>query len=91
MVGHADEGGSMAEQIPEAWIGQEVTVFFGSEGYRQEGTLESVSEQGIVVRSVQGVEDEHIFWYPLTSVIRIRQGRPRGADVRSYHRQEDDF
>jgi hypothetical protein len=81
----------MEEQIPEAWIGQEVTVFFGSEGYRQEGTLESVSEQGVVVRSVQGVEDEHIFWYPLTSVIRIRQGRPRGADVRSYHRQEDDF
>jgi hypothetical protein len=82
----------MEEQIPEAWIGQEVTVFFGSaEGYRQEGTLESVSEQGIVVRSVQGVEDENIFWYPLTSVIRIRQGRPRGADVRSYHRQEDDF
>jgi hypothetical protein len=44
-----------------------------------------------VVRSVQGVEDEHIFWYPLTSVVRIRQGRPRGADVRSYHKHEDGF
>ena len=34
----------MTEQIPEAWIGQEVTVYFGSEGYRQPGILESVSE-----------------------------------------------
>ena len=82
----------MPEQIPETWIGQQVTVLhFGLESSRQRGILESVSEQGIVVRSVQGVEDEHVFWYPLTSVIRIRQGRPRGADVRSYHRQEDDF
>jgi hypothetical protein len=31
----------MAEQIPEAWIGQEVTVYFGLEGYRQPGILES--------------------------------------------------
>jgi len=74
----------MAEQIPETWIGQEVTVYFGSEGYSKEGTLEFVSERGVVVRSVQGVEGEHIFWHPLTCVIRIRQGRPQGADVRSY-------
>jgi hypothetical protein len=39
MAEHADEGESMAEQIPEAWIGQEVTVYFGLEGYRQPGIL----------------------------------------------------
>ena len=39
-------------------------MYFGLEGYRQQGTLESVSERGIVVRSMQGGEDEHVFWYP---------------------------
>ena len=33
----------MEEQIPEAWVGQEVTVFFGQEGNYQGGTLVSVS------------------------------------------------
>lgn len=80
----ADEGESMAQQIPEAWIGQEVTVYFGLEGYRHRGILESVSERGIVVRSTHGGEDEHVFWYPLTSVIRLMQGTPQGAEVRTY-------
>jgi len=48
----------MAEQIPEAWIGQEVTVYFGSEVHRHRGILESVSERGMVVRSTHGGEDE---------------------------------
>ena len=74
----------MAEQIPEASIGQEVTVYFGSEVHRHRGILESVSERGIVVRSTHGGEDEHVFWYPLTSVMRLMQGTPRGAEVRSY-------
>jgi hypothetical protein len=30
----ADEGASMAEQIPEAWVGQEVIVYF-EPGHRQ--------------------------------------------------------
>ena len=74
----------MAEQIPEASIGQEVTVYFGSEVHRHRGILESVSERTIVVRSTHGGEDEHVFWYPLTSVIRLMEGTPRGAEVRSY-------
>jgi hypothetical protein len=78
----ADEGGSMEEQIPEAWIGQEVTVYFGLEGYRQPGILKSVSERGIVVQSGQESADEHVFWYPHTSVLRLMRGRPRGAEVR---------
>jgi hypothetical protein len=80
----ADEGESMAEQIPEAWIGQEVTVYFGLEGYRQPGILKSVSERGIVVQSGQEGAEEHVFWYPHTSVLRLMQGRPRAAEVRSY-------
>jgi len=75
---------SMAEQIPEAWIGQEVTLYFGSEVHRHRGILESASELGIVVRSTHGGEDEHVFWNPLTSVIRLMQGTPRRAEVRSY-------
>ena len=59
-------------------------MYFGLEGYRQQGTLESVSERGIVVRSTQGGEDEHVFWYPLTAVLRLMQGMTRGAEVRSY-------
>ena len=72
----------MAEQIPEAWVGQEVTVYFGP-AHKQAGTLESVSERGIVVRSAQ--EDiENVYWYPLTSVTRLLQGRPRGAEAFSF-------
>ena len=78
----ADEGGSMAEQIPEVWVGQEVIVYFGP-GNRQAGTLEDVSERGIVVRSTR--EDiENVFWYPLTSVTRLLKGRPQGADIFSF-------
>jgi len=55
---------SMAERIPEAWIGQEVTLYFGSEVHRHRGILESASELGIVVRSTHGGEDEHVFWNP---------------------------
>jgi hypothetical protein len=64
----------MAEQIPEAWIDQEVTVFYGPREIKQEGTLVSVSEQGLVVRSAPGDRDEGAFWYPLTSVIRLKHG-----------------
>jgi hypothetical protein len=84
MAEYADKGESMAEQIPEAWIGQEVTVYFGLEGYRQPGVLESVSERGIVVQSGQGGAEEHVFWYPHTSVLRLMRGKPRGAEVRSF-------
>jgi hypothetical protein len=72
----------MAEQIPEAWVGQEVIVYFGP-GQRQAGTLEHVSERGIVVRSTR--EDiENVFWYPLTSVTRLLKGRLQGADIFSF-------
>jgi hypothetical protein len=72
----------MAEQIPEAWVGQEVIVYFGP-GQRQAGMLEGVSERGIVVRSTRD-ETENVFWYPLTSVTRLLQGRPQGADIYSF-------
>ena len=73
---------SMAEQIPEAWIGKEVIVYFEA-GQRQAGTLEDVSEKGIVVRSRRG-DAENVFWYPLTSVTRLLQGSPQGADISSF-------
>lgn len=73
----------MAEQIPEAWVGQEVIVYFGPGGQRQAGTLEEVSEKGIVVRSRRD-NTESVFWYPLTSVIRLLQSSPQGADIHSF-------
>jgi hypothetical protein len=79
----APEGGPMAEQIPEAWVGQEVIVYFGPAGQRQAGTLEDVSEKGIVVRSRRD-NTESVFWYPHTSVTRLLQGRPQGADISSF-------
>jgi hypothetical protein len=27
---------------------------------------------------------ENVFWYPLTSVTRLLQGRPQGADIYSF-------
>jgi hypothetical protein len=55
-------------------------VYFGPAGQRQAGTLEDVSEKGIVVRSRRD-ETENVFWYPLTSVTPLLQGRPQGADI----------
>ena len=72
----------MAEQIPEAWIGQEVIVYFGP-GQRQAGTLEEVSEKGIVVRSKRE-NIESVFWYPLASVTRLLKGRSQGAEIGSF-------
>jgi hypothetical protein len=66
-----------AEWIPEAWIGQEVTVYFGAD-HREVCTLEAVSERGIVVRATR-LEIESVFWYPLTSITRLLQGRPQGG------------
>jgi hypothetical protein len=82
MQGEADEGVSMAEPIPEAWVGQEVIVYF-EPGHRHAGTLEQVSERGIVVRSTRE-EVENVFWYPLTSVTRLMKGSPQGADPYSF-------
>jgi hypothetical protein len=79
---YADKGVSMAEQIPEARVGQEAIVYFWP-GQRQVGTLEDVSERGIVVRSTRD-ETENVFWYPLTSVTRLMKGRPQGADTFSF-------
>jgi len=65
----------MAEQIseiPEAWVDQEVTVYFGQRELSV-GTLESVSEKGIVVRHMEdGIEQ--VYWYPNSSVTRLLQG-----------------
>jgi hypothetical protein len=69
----------MAEQIPEAWVGQEVIVYF-EPAQRQAGTLEDVSERGIVVRSTRD-ETEHVFWYPLTSVTQLLKGGPQGGYI----------
>jgi hypothetical protein len=54
----------MMEQIPEAWVGQGVTVFFGQEGNRQGGTLVSVSERDIVVRSARDMMSRASFGIP---------------------------
>jgi hypothetical protein len=66
----------------EAWVGQEVIVLFGP-GNRQAGTLEDVSERGIVVRSTREGR-ENVFWYPLTSVTRLMKGSPQGAEIGSF-------
>jgi hypothetical protein len=74
-----DKGASMAEQIPEAGVGREVIVYF-EPGHRHAGTLDQVSERGIVVRSTRE-EVENVFWYPLTSVTRLMKDRPWWAPI----------
>jgi hypothetical protein len=59
--------------IPEAWIGEEVTVFYSPlKSDRMTGTLESVEDRGIVLRNVEGTKDEAVYWYPITSVMSVR-------------------
>jgi hypothetical protein len=64
----------MEEQIPEAWVGHEVTVYFSQANHRDVGTLVSVSEKGLVVRSIQH-DVESVYWYPYSSITRILHGR----------------
>jgi len=71
------EGDLDSERIPEAWIGQEVTVYYGVERQTQRGILADVTEQGIVVRAEQGDRGESVSWYPITAVHRLTRGRPR--------------
>ncbi len=60
-------------EIPEMWIGEEVTVFYShSRLEKLTGILESVDEQGIVLRSIRGASDEPVYWCPITSVIGVR-------------------
>ena len=72
------------ERIPEAWIGQDVTVYYGVERQQQRGILADVTEQGIVVRAEQGDKDESVSWYPITAVHRLTRGRPQGGRVSSF-------
>ena len=65
----------MAEQIPEAWIGEEVSVRLVKRS-APEGVLESVDERGIVVRTLVEGEEDFVAWYPLTSVVRVARARP---------------
>ncbi len=59
--------------IPEAWIGEEVTVFYSpSKSARMTGTLASVDERGIILRNVERTKDEAVYWYPITSVVSVR-------------------
>ena len=63
----------MEEQIPETWVGDEVTVYFGQAQHRDVGTLVSVSEKGLVVRSMHH-DVESVYWYPYSSITRILHG-----------------
>jgi hypothetical protein len=71
------------EGIPEAWIGQEVTVYYGVERQTQRGILADVTERGIVVQAEQGDRDKSVSWYPLTAVHRLTLGSPRGGQLSS--------
>jgi hypothetical protein len=70
----------MAEQIPEAWIDEEVTISFGSEGQRRFGTLRSVTDRGIVVDVLVRNSEPIETYYPIGSVIAIAKGRPPKAE-----------
>ncbi len=67
----------MADQVPEAWIGQEVAVNFGGESAHV-GILESVDERGILVRTAVEDGEDYVAWYPMTSVGRLAAVRQEG-------------
>ena len=67
----------MAEQIPNAWKGQEVEILYqGRKAVRgKTGTLEDLTDRGVVLR-----EDEDAYFYPWASVIYIKhEGGPAGT------------
>jgi hypothetical protein len=77
----------MAEQTPEAWIGQDVTIFFGPKGSRNIGVLREVGDKGLMIEVPSDNEKPFELWYPYGSIARMGKGRPRdirGAEVSSY-------
>ncbi|MDP9477242.1 MAG: hypothetical protein M3R38_16445 [Actinomycetota bacterium] len=74
----------MASQIPELWIGYEVTVLH-TNGSAQTGTLRSLDHRGIVVLTeIEGEDEDLIAWYPLSSVVRISRGQRKRGEVHSF-------
>lgn len=80
----------MTEQPPEAWIGQEVTVYYGYHvaqtgiggSNRVTGTLKSVSDRGVVVTGLRGDVEQTAF-YPFSSIDRLLYGSPPAPKART--------
>lgn len=77
----------MAEQIPEAWIGEDVTIFYGPKATRHVGVLKAVTDRGLAVEITVEDEGPLEIWYPYASISNVMRGRPRrlgGATVHSF-------
>ncbi len=76
------------ESIPEAWIGQRVSLRYGEES-RVFCNLEAINDRGVIVEE-SGKNGEPITaFYPWSSVIAIKVGeteRPRGEKLQGSHR-----
>lgn len=70
----------MAEQAPDTWVGEEVTVRYGPEdNHRTSGTLEALNERGALLRSPGRNEGEAELFYPWASIVSIRRGETAPA------------
>ena len=70
----------MAEQIPEAWEGQEVTILhYATEKDEQHtGVLGSIHERGVVLK-----RNDLTYFFPWTSIIYIWQPSPNSGTASS--------
>jgi len=68
----------MAEQIPEAWIGEEVALQFWQGDGRSavRGTLETVNDRGVglVVQAEEKEDELRRRFYPWSAVLHIEYG-----------------
>ena len=65
------------EQIPEAWIGWQVTLthWNGDRSSLSKGSLEAVNDRGIVLATEEiDNEEPYIRFYPWSAVLQIQQG-----------------
>jgi hypothetical protein len=64
------------EQIPEAWIGWQVTLTYwnGNTSSATRCTLEAVNDRGIVVEAeATEIQVSHTSFYPWSSVLHIQK------------------
>jgi hypothetical protein len=72
----AGEGDMAGEQIPEAWIGEQVALRFwrGDDRRSIECKLEAVNDRGVVVLIETEEEKSRPRFYPWSAVLQIRLG-----------------
>ena len=74
-VGFVPREGGRADMEPEAWVGEQVSVYLDAKGGGESkaiGVLELIDDTGVVIQE----DEEIIAYYPWGSILAIKVGEP---------------